>query len=287
MGVSGFDIGGTKILSGCLHDDEVVLNKKEQTPDSFDVLIDCICEKIKLHRTVTDISAVGIGIAGAVDDNGELWCPNIPAASGKPFAEILEERCGLKVFLENDAHAALRGEMWKGALKDSDNAALVSVGTGIGAAVLVNGKVIGGKHDVAGACGWILTRDIHGQLRHYEELASGEGLNRIANEIGLTSFELVSACRNGDKRAYEQFSIWADYLAEGIASIASIYDVDTVAIGGGLSKEFDLFEETIKNHISDYASPLVKKVIIKKAELSDLACLYGAISLAMQKITRR
>lgn len=282
MGVSGFDIGGTKILSGCLNNGELNLKQQEQTPLCFDSLIDFICEKVRLHSTVSDISAVGIGIAGAIDDNGVLWCPNIPAASGNPLVETLEQRCGKRVFLENDAHAALRGELWKGALKNSRNAALVSVGTGIGAAFVIDGKVISGKHDVAGACGWILTRDIHGQLKHYEELASGEGLNRIAAEIGLSSFELIAACRSGDKQAQEHFSLWSDYLAEGIATIASICDVDTVAIGGGLSKEFDLFEDTIKKHISEFASPLVKNIKIIKAELSDLACLYGALSLAMQ-----
>jgi len=283
MGVSGFDIGGTKILSACLNGGAVELKQKEPTPESFEALIDLMCERIEQHSASGDISAVGIGIAGAVDDNGVLWCPNIPAASGKPLAETLGKRCGKRVYLENDAHAALRGELWRGVLRDSRNAALVSVGTGIGAAFVIDGRVISGRHSVAGACGWILTRDVHGRLRHYEELASGEGLNRIANEIGMTSFELIAAAKNGDRRAMQYFTLWADYLAEGIASIVSIYDVDTVAIGGGLSTEYELFEESVKKHVSEFASPLVKNVSIKKAELSDCACLYGALSLAMQK----
>lgn len=281
--VSGFDIGGTKVLSACLIDDQIKLEEKSPTPTSYNEIVDYIYSRLVEHQKVSTISSVGIGIAGAFDNCGCLWCPNIPSLSGKPLLETLKKAFPADYYIENDAQAALRGEIWKGTLCNSKNAALITIGTGIGAAFNIDGTILTGRHGAAGACGWILTKDSNGKTAHFEELASGRGLHNLAKEIGLDSYGLIAAYKSGNIEAQKLFHLWSQYLADGIASIVSIFDLDIIAIGGGLSENYELFEPTIKEHIMRYASPLVKDTKIIRATLGEKATLYGALSLASQK----
>lgn len=291
MNAVGLDIGGTKIYAAYGEDKSLRHILRFPTPQDMTSFLKQLEQIILLYDREKRIDGIGIGIAGAKGADGKLWAPNIPCLTGIDVGRLIETRFGLKTVVANDAHAALIGEKWAGCVQDVQNAVLVSIGTGIGGALLFDGKVVSGEHGAAGAVGWLpFSCGCSGtDMLHYEEAASGNALDALARQNGTfqNGEALIDAYRKGVPEAKKRFTCWASSLGYGIASIASIMDAAVIILTGGLVKELDCFGMIVQERIEAFASPLNQTVKVCASALGDKACLYGAVRLGQTKTTNK
>jgi glucokinase len=312
MGLSiGIDVGGTKIAAGVVDaDGKIGARAHRDTPaDSVDETAKAICdaaaELIKDH----DIEAVGIGAAGFVssDRSTVLFAPNL-AWRDEPLGARVAEALKVPVVVENDANAAAWGEFAFGAAKHVEHMVCITVGTGIGGGVVIEGELLRGAHGVAAELGHM--RVVPGGHRCgcgargcWEQYASGRALvreGRAQAESGsLTAAQMLSVCgitdpaeltgpmitkaaAGGDPCAVELLDDLGRWLGEGLASIATLFDPSTIVIGGGVSAAKELL---LKSAQVAFEKNLPAKAnrphpAFGLAELGNDAGLIGAADLA-------
>jgi glucokinase len=189
------------------------------------------------------------------------------------------------VVLGNDAQLALLGEVWRGAARRRRSAALLSVGTGIGGALLLDGRIVRGVHGSAGAFGWLnfdyrcVPDPDHGFL---ERMASGSALAGRAQQLEppLTSYELIAQARAGHPACLSVVREVGHLLGLACASIASLFDPEVLLFTGGLSEAFDLFEPVMREQLQRYGAPGVRTIPLLRAQLGSEAAAYGALRAA-------
>ncbi|WBQ02657.1 ROK family glucokinase [Kribbella sp. CA-293567] len=270
MGLSiGIDVGGTKIAAGVVDaDGTIVARTHRDTPaDSVDAtaqaIVEAAAELIKDHQ----VESVGIGAAGFVssDRSTVLFAPNL-AWRNEPLGARVAEALKIPVVVENDANAAAWGEFAFGAAKDVEHMVCVTVGTGIGGGVVIDGQLLRGAHGVAAELGHM--RVVPGGHRCgcgargcWEQYASGRALVRegraqaesgslaaaqmlsvcgITDPAELTGPMITEAAAAGDPCAVELLDDLGRWLGEGLASIATLFDPSTIVIGGGVSAAKEL-----------------------------------------------
>jgi glucokinase len=266
--VLGIDLGGTKILSSVIDENgEMLARDHSVTPATSgqEAVVQAMVESVhqalsQLGMDMSGIQAVGIGAPGPSNpETGMLFAsPNLPGWKDVPIRDIMEEQLGKKTFLINDANAAAVGEFYFGAAKDVKHAIYVTVSTGIGGGIVIDGKLLTGAAGTAAEIGH-MTIDDKGPLCNcgnhgcWETLASGTALARKARErIGLGAetsiLELASgdvgqvtakiiqmAAEAGDALAAELIADNAYYLGVGFANLLNIFNPEMIVIGGGLS----------------------------------------------------
>jgi glucokinase len=269
-----------------------------------EVIGDVVGELLSRH----DVAAVGIGAAGFVDETRStvLFAPNL-AWRDEPLKKQVEDRVGLPVIVENDADAALWAESMLGAARGHDHVMLVTIGTGIGAGIMINGELYRGRWGAAGEPGhYRVMPDGRlcgcGNRGCWEQYASGSALVFEAREFarrspgaavrllqlaggtpeGITGPEVTRAAREGDAGALRCFQIVGRWLGEGLADLAAILDPGCFVIGGGVSEAGSLLldpaEEAFRNGLTGrHHRPYAQ---LKLAELGSDAGLIGAASLA-------
>lgn len=313
----GIDIGGTKIWAGLVpaHPQDgqslIVHDEIRPTPDGLDAFVDTLVELIDVMKEKSsNIGGVGISTAGTVDSTKGCFLgstANLKAIDGQyPLGDVLTERTGLPVHMENDANAAAYGEFAAGGGKDGDNMVMVTLGTGVGTGLIINNQMIRGSHFWAGEGGHIAiahTQDRKcscGRWDCWEAYASGLGLNQTirqklseVSELDRAPFisggknwqdvdthDLVRAYEQGSPTAKEIFDAWHNHIAVGIRSLINLLDPDTVVIGGGMGQfvNYDkivslLNPQTMQQHWQ-----------LKPAELANQAGLVGAAMLMREKM---
>jgi predicted NBD/HSP70 family sugar kinase len=284
----GIDVGGTKIQGAYERDGEITLTARTPTPKSYERLLDAltrIAGEIAGTRGEA-VTHLGIGVPGTASEHSVMWVPNLPYLDGKPLANDVHERTRTEVVVGNDAQFALLGEVWRGAARNHQNAVLVSVGTGVGGAIFMNGRLLRGSHGSAGAFGW-LNLDVreppdpnHG---HLELHASGAALNEMARALDppLTSYEVVAGARAGDPICVGLIDRLATLLGAAFASIASILDPDVIIFSGGLADAFDLLEAPLRDRLRACGSPSARETPVVVSQLGSYAAAYGALRTAM------
>ena len=190
--VAGFDVGGTNIRAEVLESDAVraTAARRRERPETMGGIVDAICEMVRgiEDDLVEPVAALGVGCAGLVDRSGVVaTSPNIPLIDDFPLRALLTERLGRPVAVDNDATAALRGEMEGGAAAGLSDALLATFGTGIGAALLLDGEIRRGAGGLAGEAGHMIVAPdgpecLCGRRGCWEQVASGEALGRAARE---------------------------------------------------------------------------------------------------------
>jgi glucokinase len=250
--------------------------------------------------------AVGVGAAGLVDLNGHLgYAPNLPLIRDAPLRDALEQATGRVVVLDNDANAAAIGERAYGAARDVDHALFVTLGTGIGGGMLLDGRVYRGGHHLGGEIGhFTVERDgplcACGERGHWEAIASGNALGRMAREMvagrgggaivaaaggdarAVTGEHVGAAAAAGDNDAQEVLLQYAENVALGLAGLANILDPERIVIAGGIVELgallFGPLREAFGRHLEgvDYR-PAIELV---PAELGERAGAVGAAVLA-------
>ena len=305
----GLDIGGTKMLGVvATADGTVVAEDREESPEGFADIVDSAATMIAglRSRATADVAAVGIGIAGLVDGRGVLrYGPNLPGVIDAPVREALATRTGLPIVVDNDANAAGRGEVRFGAAKGTLDALLVTLGTGIGGAIVLGGAVVRGAHGFAAEIGHF-TVDPNGPVcacgerGHWESFASGSALGRMAREHieggggaailaaaggdhhAVNGHHVGAAAAAGDAEALAVLDEYADYVALGLSALANILDPEIIVIGGGLVTLGDLLFEPLRAaFLAHIEAPEHRpKVPIVPATLGERAGAIGAADLA-------
>ncbi|MHB8274376.1 MAG: ROK family glucokinase [Dermatophilaceae bacterium] len=260
----GLDIGGTKI-SGCVIDSSGVIlarGRRDTPAQDPGAIVDEAADLIRELSFEREIDAVGVACAGFIDRTGStvLFAPNL-AWRDLPLKQLLESALDLPVTIENDANAAAWGEFRFGAAGGTADMVLVTVGTGIGGGVVINGVLLRGAFGIAAELGHI--RVVPGGIRCgcgnrgcWEQYASGTALVREARELvvsgtphaarlselcagdpdGLTGPDVTRAAVEGDPAAVELLSDLGTWIGEGAASVAAILDPELVVLGGGVAE---------------------------------------------------
>jgi glucokinase len=260
----GLDIGGTKISGGVIDGSGVILARgRKDTPAHDPAAI--IQESVNLIRELSvehEIDAVGVACAGFIDRSRStvLFAPNL-AWRDEPFKQHLESVLHLPTILENDANAATWGEFRFGAATEADDMVLLTVGTGIGGGIVVDGVLMRGAFGVAAELGHM--RVVPGGIRCgcgnrgcWEQYASGSALVREARELivsgtphaarlgelcggdpaALSGRDVTRAAVEGDPAAVELLADLGTWIGEGLASVAAILDPELIVLGGGVSE---------------------------------------------------
>ena len=250
----GIDLGGTKVLAVLMVNNDIVDTVKFSTPGGPDELIDAAADAVA--RLGSDaVEGVGAGIAGLVrwPDGVFVWGPHV-AGTEVPLRSELEQRLGLPVVVDNDANAALWGELHLGVARGHDNVLLVTLGTGIGGALVVDGRIYRGA-SFAGEWGHTLydTQGVRcdcGKVGCWETVASGPALARLgaafvaqnpdgslAHQLGtgrITGEAVTRAADAGDETARSLVAqVGADF-GRGLCNLIAIMDPDMIVVGGGL-----------------------------------------------------
>jgi glucokinase len=306
----GVDVGGTKIAAGVVADDGRILQERRaESPATSSAEIEqTIADLVAELRKEHDVEGVGVGAAGFIDQHRAtvMFAPNL-AWRDLDLKGDLEKRTGLPVVVENDANAAAWGEFTFGAAADSDDLLLVTVGTGVGGGIVLDGQLYRGAFGVAAEIGHIRIERLGrlcgcGNLGCFEQYGSGTALVRDARamatadpayaatvlalaggDVEQISGPMISeAALDGDAFAREQLALLGGWLGEGIATLAAVLDPGVVAIGGGVSAAGDLLLEPAR---ASYRSQLTGRghrpeADFRLAQLGNKAGLIGAADLA-------
>ena len=306
----GIDVGGTKIAGGVVDDDGTILEQLRVVSPAADVegIEDAIADLVTQLAARHDITSVGVGAAGYVDKSRStvLFAPNLAWRNVDLKAE-LEARVNLPVVVENDANAAAWGEFTYGAGHDVDDLLLVTVGTGVGGGLVLDGELYRGAFGVGAEIGHL--RVVPGgrlcgcgNYGCFEQYASGTALVRNARDaaregsllartlLDLTGGDIeridgptiTDAAREGDPFALEQLAEIGRWLGEGIATLAAVLDPAVVAIGGGVSDADEMLLDPVRKAFAGNLSGRGHRPVleIRKATLGNRAGLIGAADLA-------
>ena len=302
----GLDIGGTKVLGVLLADDGTVLREERlASPHTgLDALV-ATGASIVSRLDAADAS-IGVGAAGLVDKDGTVrYAPNLPNVRGAPLRDALAHATGHVVVVDNDAGVATLGEVTYGAAVGRRDVLLVTLGTGIGGGFLFDGRMYRGAHNFGAEIGHF-TVDPAGPLcacgerGHWESIASGSALGRMARELvakgggsalvaaaggdpgAVTGTHVGTAAAQGDADARSLLVQYAENVALGLAGLANILDPECIVIAGGLVELgpllFGPLREAFGRHIEgvDYRP----SVAIVPAQLGERAGAVGAAVLA-------
>jgi len=315
--VLAVDLGGTKIIVAIISDKgqvtarEYYLTLAEEGPqpviDRILSAIDHILGLVNLDSS--KLHSISLAAAGAIDlDKGLVTLsPNLPGWHNIPLRDIVKEKHGVDTFLINDASAAALGEHHFGAGRGVNNLVLLTLGTGIGGGIIINGKLYSGPRGSAGEIGHA-TIDVNGprcscgNVGCLEMLASGtaiaqEAIRRISQgerssltkildgKAGNITAEAVGvAAKNGDSLALEVISKAATYLGVAMVNLVNIFNPEMIIIGGGMAQMGDLLLDTARQVVKERAFPLSAQAVrIVTAQLGDNAGVLGAAVFARQQ----
>jgi predicted NBD/HSP70 family sugar kinase len=292
----GVDVGGTTTRVGVAGSAGGIAQRASTpTPRSAHDLITTI-SSLCYDLGVTDgADGVGVGLPGVVTAEGATWVPNVPGLESATLAADISAQMNAPVTLGNDAQLALLGEARDGAAHGFRSALLISLGTGIGGALLLAGRLVRGAHGSAGAMGWLVVdstvdgtdegvdnRD--NDRGNLERLAAGPAWNEAAAKLEppRDSRWLVLDARSGDRAAMAVIQRLGRDLGAAIASVGSVFDPEVIVISGGLSDAFDLLQTPIDHAIQNWGSPQLRLVPVRAAALGDDAGLVGAAYAAQE-----
>lgn len=312
MGLTiGVDIGGTKILAGVVDEQGRILERvKVPTPADSARTADAIAAAIRKLRGSYEIDAVGLGAAGFIDDRRSvvLFAPNVDWLD-EPLKARIEAQVDVPVVVENDANAAAWGETKFGVAAQHDFVVFITVGTGIGGGIVINGELYRGRFGVGGEFGhYRVVPDGRpcgcGNHGCFEQYASGTALTRYAREHaaedlaraelllslgdgtpqGIQGAHVTEAALQGDPIAIDAFAEVGSWIGQGMSDITATLDPGAFVIGGGVSDAGDLIlkpaAERYRAELSGHGHRPYAEVLL--ATLGSEAGLIGAADLARQ-----
>lgn len=296
MKIIGIDIGGTTIKVDLYDDLGTSLNqfKEIETIIDYDLgtnqILNQVCDLIGEYILNYSIDGVGISTAGVVNANtGEIIYAGytIPGYIGVNFTSEIEKRFGLSTFVENDVNCAALGELWKGQAKDKKNVVMVTIGTGIGGSIIVNGQIVNGFNYTAGEVGYIPVGNSDWQSKASTtaliHLYQKKSLKTI--QTGRTFFTDLSS---GDKVAKETFEIFVENLTKGLLTISYLLNPEILILGGGILAKKDILLPEIQSSLAKNAMDnrfLPKNVVA--ATLGNEAGRIGAVKNFLDRISNK
>ncbi len=323
----GFDIGGTKcaVILGkgeipeTVNDDFIIDKIRFETNQSrgWQLIVEELlssAEAILERNGVTSGQLVGCGIScgGPLDSRrGVIMCPpNLPDWDNVPLVEMVEKRIGVKTFLQNDANACALAEWRFGAGKGTQNMVFLTFGTGMGAGLILDGKLYNGTNDMAGEVGHIRLSENgpvgYGKAGSFEGFCSGGGIARLAKQIVenklnhgvvpsfcksekeleyITAKSVAEAAANGDETAKEIYDVCGGYLGRGLSVLIDILNPQAIVIGSIYERSSALLQQKMCETLEREALPLSLGVCrILPATLGDSIGDYAALGVALMNV---
>ena len=306
----GIDIGGTTVKLGLFDLNGELLDKWEietrKTEKGRYILsdiaksIDSILSKKNINKN--EVKGVGVGVPGPVKDNGAVvGCVNL----GWPVFNVeksLEEILNLPVKVANDANIAALGEMFKGGGNGYENMIMVTLGTGVGGGVIINGQILAGNNGAGGEIGHITVNPHEKESCNccrkgcLEQYTSATGIVKIAKEIlvkedydsnlrnieNITAKDIFDLAKNNDKLALKIVEKFSNILGRALANISIICNPEVFVIGGGVSKAGDILLEGIKKSYRENAFHATVDTKFEIAILGNDAGIFGGAKLALE-----
>ena len=316
MNVIGLDLGGTKV-AGAIYANEKIMHKEvalihqRKGKQVSSLILQLIDQLLKLSTSKTmKIDAIGISVPGIYHANsGKVWAPNISGWQDYPLLKEVQSFLtdkSIKTGIDSDRACSILGETWRGASRGAKNVIFLAVGTGIGAGILIDGKILRGHQDIAGAVGWqALDRPFQSCYKDFgcfEYHASGDGIARIAQVYldndpryfgilrrkesqQLVAQDVFSAFQKNDPIAKKVLTLCIEFWGMASANLISIFNPEMLVFGGGVFGPAKQFLEQIRHEATKWAQPVsIKTVKFNISTLGGDAALYGAVKLALQTI---
>lgn len=298
----GIDIGGTNTVVGLVNKEGNVLGTDSVKTQSFPVLEEYVKTVSKLAKdliaknnvSIDDIVGLGIGAPNANYYTGNIeMAPNLPWKQDKvPLAKMFREELNIPVTITNDANAAALGEKMYGVAKDMDNFIMITLGTGVGSGIVINGQLVYGHDGFAGELGHVII-ERNGRLCGcgrrgcLETYCSATGIVRTAKERNtpfLTSKDIYDAAVKGDETAIDIFKETGTRLGRAFADMVVFSSPEAFVLFGGLAKAGDFIVKYTKEAMEEAIMPIFKgkvKILLSTMKDADAAVL-GASALAWQ-----
>lgn len=309
----GIDLGGTKVSGALFTENNTMLLSETMyldgsEGDSVAELIFKLCDKIIERGGIKSdhTKNIGICIPGiAYSKTGRVWAPNIPGWDNYPLRDKFNERyANSNVMVESDRTCYILGEVSQGAAKGCENAIFIAVGTGIGAGILIDGRVLHGASDIVGATGWMALCPPYNNNWDssgcFESVASGKGIAIQAQKLVLkrkkeayngilrdyelnkiTSREVFAAYKEKDSIAIEVVNRAVEFWGMAAANFVSLLNPQMIIFGGGIFGPASELIEQIYLEATKWAQPIaIKQCRFAATELPDTAGLYGAGAIA-------
>lgn len=302
--IFGIDIGGTSIKCGLFTAEGELLDKweiptnrenhGENVPaDIANAIKEKMAEKFIEKENVL---GVGMGIPGPVLADGTvLQCPNL-GWGRMNVAQTMNDLTGLRIKAGNDANVAALGEMWKGGGRGYDTMVMITLGTGVGGGIILDGDILCGTNGAAAEIGHMIVNPSEedicgcGGHGHLEQYASATGIVRMAKkalaagnkETSLTAFDNLTAkdifdeAKKGDEVALELVDTLGSYLALALSHVSASVDPQAYVIGGGVSRAGMILIDAIKKHYNNNIMKALQDKEFRLAELGNDAGIYGA-----------
>ncbi len=306
----GVDLGGTTVKLACFQEDGTMLSKWEiptVTDNNGEKILPDIAASVlsyikENNVSIEQIRGIGIGVPGSVNKDGIVaGCDNL-GWGRTDVQRVLSTLTGLPVKAGNDATVAALGECWKGSGHGCENMVLITLGTGVGGGIILNGKPLYGTHGAAGEIGhMVLNRNETrvcgcGKRGCVEQYCSATGIVRMAKDYldenpadsslrkleTITCKDVFDGAANQDVAATEVLEQVYAYMAEFIANICCVLNPGQIVIGGGVSKAGQPLLDGIKRHIGRYIYHAAANVEFALATLGNDAGVYGAVKLILE-----
>lgn len=309
----GLDLGGTKIAAGVVSSRGELFSSVRLTTPGKGVRRDLAALFDAAHAAVSAtkipwgrIRAVGVGVPGAFDPRTEtVWAPNLPGWSKVRLRHLLEDAFERPICVESDRNVQALAEAWLGLGAQSQvrNLVFLTVGTGIGAGLISEGRLIPGAHGVSGAAGWMVIdrrwKPIYRRLGCFEALGAGPALAKLGklaweqnrtsligilarkNAANITAEVVATAARRGDQAACRVLEEVGTNLGLGVANIVSLLNPEVVVLGGGLAGIGNLLLAPLRKAVRQWGQPLARRQVrIVISRLGDEAGILGAARYA-------
>lgn len=297
----GIDIGGTKVAVGLVDEagrvqaQQTIAMDPELTPQAMIAKITTVVDCLLLQAGITglELSGIGIGAPGPLDvHRGIITCPpNLPNWRHVPIVAQLEQHFGLPVALANDANAATLGEKWVGAAKDNHHFVCLTIGTGIGAGIFLNGQLLQGATGNAAELGHIVLDPnteatcTCGQRGCFEWHASGTAIARKASTLlgrTVTAQEVFELYKAGQRAIVSLVEEVFHYIGVACVTLINLLDPEKIVIGGGVAQVGEPLFAHVRQYVSKYPlNPGSRQVSIVPAGLRTNAGIIGAASLIL------
>lgn len=309
----GIDLGGTNIACGVVNENYEIIGRgkvKTNVGRPAEQIVDDMASAALVavenaNIKLSEIAFIGVGSPGSIDPkNGVVATANNLGFNNLPLKQMIEERLNIETFIENDANAAAFGEMLAGAGKNTKDFVAITLGTGVGGGVVIDGKIFSGfnhagaelghtaiiKDGVKCTCGrcgcWETYASATALIRQTKEEMQknkqslmwklvGGNIDRVS---GLTAFDAMRKNDDSGKKVVDQY---IEYVACGIVNMVNIFQPEVLCIGGGISKEGETLLAPIRKIVEKerYSKNVLKQTEIKAAELSNDAGIIGAAFL--------
>lgn len=313
MSLLAFDLGGTKLAIAVFNEDGEILFHKivalqkrigsevaELITHSFRLIL------IGARLAGNEIQSVGICVPGIYrSKTGTVWAPNIPGWEDYPLLDEIKKVSGkIPVTIDSDRACSILGEVWKGNAQECSDVIFLAVGTGIGAGILINGQVLRGSNDIAGAIGWMALdapfKEEYIQCGCFEHYTSGEGIAKLARNFlneeknysgelrnkslkEITSHDVFKAYENQDEIAEKVINICIRFWGMATANLVSLFNPEKIIFGGGVFGPAVPLIPKIKEEATKWAQPIsIQQVSFEAARLGTDAGVVGAGFLALR-----